>query len=197
MLTFLYSTMNAGKTANLIMKAHACSSRGVGYCVLVPSISTERDDKTSTTYGYQVYSRTGFSCEAIPVSIQDDLYSIVMRVPHSCHVVFVDEAQFLTPQQVIQLSSLADEHNIDVYAYGLRTDFKGNLFEGSNHLFAWSDKIEEIDTYAKAPKGAKAMFNIKVDEQGNRIYEGDSISVGFGYEPVSRIEFDLKKNWHK
>jgi thymidine kinase len=189
--------MNAGKTGQLIMSAHACSERNVKYCVIVPALSTERDDPNSTTYGYQLYSRAGFTFEAIPFNKDADLYKLIMSQPTNVHVLFVDEAQFLTPEQVIDLTRLVDELDIDVYAYGLRTDFKGNLFEGTASLFAWADKIDEIQTYAATPTKKKAMFNIKVGESGERIYEGDSISVGFGYKPVSRIEFDLRKNWHK
>ena len=197
MLTFIHSPMNAGKTGQLIMSAHACSERNVKYCVIVPALATERDDPNSTTYGYQIYSRAGFTFNAIPFGKETDLYKLMLQQPDAVHVLFVDEAQFLSPQQVIDLTRLVDELEVDVYAYGLRTDFKGNLFEGSAALFAWADNIQEIQTYASTPARKKAMFNIKVDEQGARIYEGDSISVGFGYKPVSRIEFDLKKNWHK
>lgn len=105
----------------------------------------------------------------------------------------MDEAQFLTPRQVMGLTRISDELNIPVFAFGLRSDFKGEPFQGSTYLFSWADQIEEISTHALG--GGKAIFNMKVDEEGDRVSEGASVDIGFQYEPVTRGDFNLPYYW--
>ena len=113
-------------------------------------------------------------------------------------ILFIDEAQFLTIPQVVQLTQISDSLDIQIHAYGLRTDFKGEPFEASKYLLSWADKIEEVKTWAEnSNKAKKAIMNIKVDENGNRISGGDSVSVGFGYKAVTRNEFNIAKNWKR
>ena len=180
MLTFIYSTVNAGKTANMLMRAHSCFERGIPYVLYVPSVASKRDGAS------QVASRVGFKHEAYALEESADLHKLVDQ---DLKVVFVDEAQFLTKAQVYQLTQVVDKLNIPVYAYGLRTDFKGNPFQGSMYLMAWADRIEEVATFS--PSAQKATFNMKVDAEGLKISEGDSVSPGFDYLPVSRKEFGL------
>lgn len=193
MLTFIYSTVNAGKTANLLMRAHSCSERGLNFLIFVPDVVQKRDGVA------QVASRIGFTHEALPLSascMPSEMLSTESEERTIAYdVVFVDEAQFLTRNQVIDLAHIADSMGIPVFAYGLRTDFKGNPFEGATFLMAWSDKIEEIATFAIG--GDKAIFNQKVGEDGERITEGESIGAGFHYVPVTRSEFGLKANYAK
>lgn len=198
MLAFIYSTINAGKTANLILSAHACTERGITNLIFVPSVASGRDGFN------KVSSRIGIHHDAISISETDNIYEMVHKMildkgtKLPIQIVFVDESQFLTPDQVAQLTQIADSLDIQVHAYGLRTDFKGEPFEASKYLLAWADKIEEVKTWAENSYTArKAIMNIKVDEKGNRISNGDSVSVGFGYKAVTRSEFNIAKNWKR
>ncbi|MFI4959582.1 MAG: thymidine kinase, partial [Lysobacterales bacterium] len=105
------------------------------------------------------------------------------------HCVFVDEAQFLTRAQVWQLSDVVDKLNIPVLAFGLRTDFRGELFEGSRYLLAWADNLEEIKTICHT--GRKATMVVRVDEHGRAVTEGPQVEIGGNdrYVSVSRAEF--------
>jgi len=196
MITFIYSTINAGKTANLILSAHACTERGINNLILVPSVASGRDGFN------KVSSRIGIHHDAISISENENLYEMIhnkimdkdTKLP--IQILFIDEAQFLTIPQVVQLTQISDSLDIQIHAYGLRTDFKGEPFEASKYLLSWADKIEEVKTWAEnSNKAKKAIMNIKVDENGNRISGGDSVSVGFGYKAVTRNEFNIAKNW--
>ena len=103
--------------------------------------------------------------------------------------VLVDEAQFLTKNQVWQLTEIVDQHNIPVLAYGLRTDFRGELFEGSQYLLAWADSLIEIKTICHT--GKKATMVVRVDENGRAVKEGPQVQIGGNerYVSVSRSEF--------
>ena len=199
MLTFFYSTINAGKTANLILSAHACSQRNIKHLIFVPAIASGRDGFN------KVSSRIGIHQDAISISENDNLYEMVSTQiitknidSNPLQIVFIDEAQFLTAKQVAQLTQICDIYQVQVHAYGLRTDFKGEPFEASKYLLAWSDHIREVETWAENSNTAeKALMNIKLDENGKRITNGDSVSVGFAYKAVSRSEFNIYKHWNK
>jgi len=206
MLTFIYSTVNAGKSANLIMRAHSCGERNIKHSVLVPAIASHRDghERISSRIGLERVGCLTLSEKDCPFEIIKEANARAMRVygkPNPDQVVFVDEAQFLTRDQVLGLTRIADELGIPVFAYGLRTDFKGEPFEGSIYLMAWSDQIEEISTFGKMHPSTtqveRAVFNMKVDELGKQISSGESVSPGFGYEPVSRRRFGLPKIFKK
>lgn len=194
MLTFIYSTVNAGKSANLIMRAHSCKERNIEFRILVPEIAQERDGKS------KVSSRIGFEQKANAIGKDKNPFEMIMqevifkksigKEEQPIQVVFVDEAQFLTREQVLGLTKIVDDLSIPVFAYGLRTDFKGEPFEGSRYLLSWADNIEEVSTFSPGTSD-KATFNMKIDESGHQISTGDSISPGFGFLPVSRKEFDL------
>ena len=192
MLNFIYSTVNAGKSANLIMRAHSCKERDIEFRILVPEVAQDRDGKS------KVASRIGFEQKATPLDKDADPFAIIMQEvifrksigTEGIQVVFVDEAQFLTRDQVLGLTKIVDEMEIPVFAYGLRTDFKGEPFEGSRYLLAWSDHIEEVATFSPGTV-EKATFNMKVDDKGQQVSTGDSISPGFGFVPVSRKAFNL------
>ena len=181
MITFIYSTVNAGKSANLLMRAHSCETSNIPYIMLIPEIVSGRDGE-----GF-ISSRTGFKAQALTFTEESNLYLLSAG---NAKIVFVDEAQFLSKQQVFDLCALSTE-GIKVYAYGLRTDFQGELFEGSQYLLAWADQIEEISTFSRRDTSnpAKATFNIKIDDQGERVRTGASKDVGFHYVPVSLKEF--------
>jgi len=187
MLTFVYSTVNAGKTANLLMRAHSCSQRDIPFQIFVPSVVSSRDGDA------QVASRVGFSHKAQSVGKNDCPYEMCLGSKSRPQVIFADESQFFTKEQILGFSRIVDELEIPVFAYGLRSDFKGNPFEGSIYLMTWADKIEEIATFAVG--GGKAIFNQKVDESGERVTEGEVVDAGFHYLPVTRSEFGLKHHW--
>lgn len=195
MLTFYYSTINAGKTASLILSAHACSERNIKHLIFVPSIASGRDGFN------KVSSRIGINQDAISISDTDNIYEIVsLNIINNSpiQVIFIDECQFLTVEQVVQLTQICDIYGILIHAYGLRTDFKGEPFEASKYLLAWADDIKEVPTWAQDNNSPeKAIMNIKVDENGNRVIGGASISVGFAYKAVSRSNFNIQKHWKK
>ncbi|MDA9655662.1 LLM class flavin-dependent oxidoreductase [Candidatus Actinomarina] len=124
---------------------------------------------------------------------EDDLYVWTahehQREKLAC--VLVDEAQFLTPKQVLQLTLIVDKLKIPVLCYGLRTDFRGEPFPGSMYLMAWADELVELKTICKS--GKKATFNARLDEDGNRVTEGDQVSIGLNYEAQARDIFELEK----
>lgn len=105
------------------------------------------------------------------------------------HCVLVDESQFLTKEQVYQLTEVVDKLRVPVLCYGLRTDFQGELFEGSRHLLAWADKLVELKTICHC--GRKANMVIRTDEHGNPIAEGDQVAIGGNdkYVSVCRIHY--------
>jgi thymidine kinase len=131
-LYFYYSSMNAGKSTALLQSSYNYRERGMNTLVLAP----EFDDR----YGAgKVTSRIGIESEATTFRSKDDLLAIVAErgKDDPLHCVLIDEAQFLTKEQVFQLGEVTDKMNIPVLAYGLRTDFQGEPFEGSKYLLAW------------------------------------------------------------
>lgn len=174
------------------MRAHSCKERNIEFRILVPEIAQDRDGQS------KVASRIGFEQRATTIKEKSDPYEIIMQEvifrkdvgSEGIQVIFVDEAQFLNRKQVLGLAKIVDELDIPVFAYGLRTDFKGEPFEGSKYLLGWADHIEEVATFSPGTT-EKATFNMKIDEEGNRVFSGNSISPGFGFLPVSRKEFRL------
>ena len=184
-LYFYYSSMNAGKTTNLLQSAYNYFERGMRTLILTPALDNR--------YGEGVVaSRIGLRSEAERFTAETDLLAVVrsnIEKHGALHCVFVDEAQFLSKAQVWQLTDVVDELHIPVLAYGLRTDFRGELFEGSRYLLAWADSLEEIKTICHT--GRKATMVVRVDEQGRAITEGPQVEIGGNerYVSVSRAEF--------
>jgi thymidine kinase len=114
-----------------------------------------------------------------------------MQQKEVIHCVLIDEAQFLTPQQVLQLTLVCDQLNVPVLCYGIRTDFRGEPFSGSKYLLAWADNLLEIKTICRT--GKKATMNARMDEAGNRVTEGAQVDIGHHYIAMSRKEFQLDK----
>lgn len=182
-LYFYYSTMNAGKSTALLQAAHNYGERGMRTLVYTAKL----DDRA----GGKVHSRIGISAEARHFSRGDDLHTQVAadleRGPLSC--VLVDEAQFLTADQVRQLARVVDELDVPVLCYGLRTDFLGRLFEGSAQLLAWADNLVELKTVCHC--GAKATMVVRVREDGRVESEGAQVEIGGNdrYVPLCRRHF--------
>ncbi|BDU14971.1 thymidine kinase [Lysobacter auxotrophicus] len=184
-LYFYYSAMNAGKTTTLLQSAHNYRERGMRVAILTPRL----DDRAGAGV---VASRIGLRSEGIAFEHNDDLDAIVRRdiAQHgTLNCVLVDEAQFLTKAQVWQLSEVVDALRIPVLCYGLRTDFRGELFEGSQYLLAWADELTEIKTICHT--GKKATMVVRVDAQGRAVREGPQVEIGGNdrYVSVSRAEY--------
>jgi thymidine kinase len=183
-LYFYYSAMNAGKSTILVQSSYNYRERGMNTLVLTPDVDTR--------YGEgRVTSRIGLEAPAFSFSHLDDLYEIARQAHEKdpVHCVLVDEAQFLTKRQVRQLSDIADRLDIPVLSYGLRTDFRGELFEGSMHLLAWADNLSEIKTICHC--GRKATMVLRLDARGNPVHAGDQVKIGGNerYTSVCRKHF--------
>lgn len=184
-LYFYYSAMNAGKTTLLLQSAHNYRERGMRVLILTPRL----DDRVGVGV---VASRIGLSAEGVAFRADDDLEQLVRRdiqAQGRLHCILVDEAQFLAKRQVWQLGEVVDTLGIPVLAYGLRTDFRGELFEGSQYLLAWADSMQEIKTICHT--GRKATMVVRVDDQGRAVTAGPQVQIGGNerYVSVSRGEF--------
>jgi thymidine kinase len=177
--------MNAGKTTTLLQSAYNYHERGMRTLLLTPSV----DDRQGVGV---VASRIGLSAQGRRFIPSDDLLAIAradIAAHGPLHCVLVDEAQFLRKAQVWQLGDVVDQLNIPVLAYGLRTDFRGELFEGSQYLLAWADNLEEIKTICHTRR--KATMVVRVDGQGHAVTEGPQVEIGGNdrYVSVCRAEF--------
>jgi thymidine kinase len=171
-LYFSYSTMNAGKSTLLLQASYNYRERGMRTLLYTSGLYAIGDGKTGV-----IESRIGISAPADLFSSTDDLFDRVREETQSGTVdcVLVDEAQFLTEDQVWQLARVADRLGIPVMAFGLRVDFQGKLFPGSQALLAIADSLREIRTICYC--GAKATMVVRKDEQGRVISEGSQVSI--------------------
>ena len=185
-LYFYYSAMNAGKSTTLLQAAHNYEERGMRVLLFTPII----DDRAGEG---MIASRIGLRRDAFAFKQDFDLFVHVRDEQKKSAVscVFVDEAQFLTAKQVLQLSLVCDRLGIPVLCYGLRTDFRGEPFEGSKYLLAWADELGEIKTICHT--GKKATMNARLDPSGERVVEGEQIAIGLNYVALSRKQFELEK----
>ncbi|MBL5930984.1 thymidine kinase [Lelliottia amnigena] len=177
-LYFYYSAMNAGKSTALLQSSYNYQERGMRSLVYTAEI----DDRFGAG---KVSSRIGLSSPAKLFNNGTDLLSDI-RSEHavkSIHCVLVDESQFLTRQQVHALSEVVDELDIPVLCYGLRTDFRGELFIGSQYLLAWSDKLVELKTICFC--GRKASMVLRLDHEGKPFAEGEQVVIGGNERYVS------------
>ena len=160
-LYFSYSAMNAGKSAILLQSAYNYHERGMKTLLLKPEVDT-RDPLSNhivSRIGKQYYYKTKVDC------------------------ILLDESQFLTPDQVWQLASISDDFGIPVMCYGLRTDFKGNLFPGSATMLAIADDVREIRTLCWC--GRKATMTMRFDAEGKAITDGNQVDVGGNEKYIS------------
>src|SRR6056297_968485 len=185
-LYFYYSTMNAGKTTALLQSAYNYTERGMRPLLLSPAIDNRAGQGV-------IRSRVGIEAPATAVGPGDDPFSLVKAAltDVNVHCVLTDESQFFTRDQVYGLSEVVDELKIPVLAFGLRTDFRGELFEGSRYLLAWADELKELKTICHT--GSKATMVVRVDEHGYATTEGNQVEIGGNdrYVPVSRREFKM------
>lgn len=184
-LYFYYSAMNAGKTTALLQSAYNYRERGMRTMILTPRL----DHRAGAGV---VASRIGLKARATVFEGGDDLLEVIRAdivALGKLDCVLVDEAQFLSKSQVWQLSDIVDVLGVPVLAYGLRTDFRGELFEGSRYLLALADNLSEIKTICHT--GKKATMVVRVDDQGRAVSAGPQVQIGGNerYVSVSRAEF--------
>jgi thymidine kinase len=176
-LYFYYSTMNAGKSTSLLQSSHNYRERGMRTLVY-----TAQFDQRG---GGKVHSRIGLESEARHFAPGSDLYADVASEhsgqPVSC--VLLDEAQFLTRDQVEQLARVVDRLSIPVLCYGLRTDFRGELFPGSTRLLALADELTELKTICHC--GRKATMVVRVGADGEAERDGAQVEIGGNERYVS------------
>jgi thymidine kinase len=187
-LYFYYSSMNAGKSTSLLQSSYNYRERGMNTLVLAP----EFDNRFGVG---KVTSRIGIETEARTFRPDDDLLAQIeeLHKESPLHCVLIDEAQFLTRDQVFQLGEVTDKLNIPVLAYGLRTDFQGEPFEGSKYLLAWSDNLKELKAICHC--GSKATMVVRFDESGNAITEGSQIEIGGNDRYVSMCRRHFKEKF--
>ena len=170
-LYFIYSTMNAGKSTALLQASHGYRERGLETMVFTSS----KDDRYGES---EVVSRVGLRSPAHTYSESDNILKMVHdeNEKHELSCILIDEAQFLTKDQVKQLGKIVDELKITVMAFGIRTDFQGELFEGSKYLLAWADKLKELRAVCHC--GSKATMIVRVSEDGSIMRSGDQVEIG-------------------
>ena len=189
-LYFYYSSMNAGKSTALLQSSYNYRERGMRTVVLTPELDNR--------YGVgKVTSRIGIESEAVVFRPEDDLHAIVARELEAgpLHCVLIDEAQFLSRDQVFQLSDVTDDLNVPVLAYGLRTDFRGEPFEGSKYLLAWADVLNELKAICEC--GRKATMVLRLDAEGNAIREGSQIEIGGNDRYLSMCRRHFKEHFYR
>lgn len=189
-LYFYYSSMNAGKSTALLQSSYNYRERGMQTMVL----AADFDDR----YGVgKITSRIGLEAAAITFATDQDLFkTIAARVNEGpLHCVLIDEAQFLSKEQVHQLGDVTDELNIPVLAYGLRTDFQGEPFIGSKYLLSWADNIKELKAICFC--GGKATMVIRLAEDGNAITQGSQVEIGGNDRYVSMCRKHFKENYYR
>ena len=187
-LYFNYSSMNAGKSTMLLQANHNYIERGMN-----PRIYTSDLDNR---FGKgEIVSRIGLKAKSNIFSSKTDIYKDISNFRKNSKVdcVLIDEAQFLTQNQVIQLGKIVDELDTPVLAFGIRTDFQGNLFEGSKYLLAWADNLKEIKTVCHC--GRKATMVLRLNARGEVVSDGTQIEIGGEekYVSVCRKHF-IEKN---
>lgn len=171
-LYFYYSSMDSGKSTYLLQSAHNYRSAGKNVLLMTPAIDTR--------FGQgKIASRIGLESGAESITAKDQLLSLVKRhhgnEPLSC--VMVDEAQFLSEQQVWELSDVVDVLNVPVLCFGLRTDAFGALFPGSKLLLGIADQLNELKSICRCCE-KKATMQIRLDEQGSPVSSGNQVQIG-------------------
>ncbi|MDX1405407.1 MAG: thymidine kinase [Woeseiaceae bacterium] len=187
---FYYSSMNAGKSTALLQSSYNYRERGMHTLILAPDL----DDR----YGVgKVTSRIGLESAATTFQSDDDLFKIIesQNAEQRLDCVLIDEAQFLSKEQVFQLGEVTDELNIPVLAYGIRTDFQGEPFPGSKYLLAWADNLVELKAICFC--GRKATMVIRLDADGNAVTQGSQVEIGGNDRYVSMCRKHFKENYFR
>ena len=170
-LYFNYSSMNAGKSTMLLQANHNYNERGMNAQLYTSELDTRFGND-------EITSRIGLKKKSNIFTTKTDIYSDILKKNNEISVdcLLIDEAQFLTKEQVTQLGMIVDKLDIPVLAFGIRTDFQGNLFEGSKYLLAWADNLKEIKTVCHC--GRKATMVLRINDKGQVIEDGMQIEIG-------------------
>ena len=196
-LFYYYGSMASSKTLRLLATAYDLEEKGLKILTMKPSLDTRETDGS-------IRSRAGLSRPCKRFSREVNLFDYVKNECPDAKWVIIDECQFLTKEQVDQLSDVVDYLNINVMCYGLRTDFQSNLFEGSKRLFEIADDIEEVKSTCECGE-RKTSINARFNENGEMVTQGEQLEIG-GNEKykaicrkcwknkIRRINF-LKKKW--
>jgi len=187
-LYFYYSSMNAGKSTSLLQSSYNYKERGMNTLVLVPQLDNR--------FGVgKVTSRIGIETDATTFANDTDLLGLLDSATRSepLHCVLIDEAQFLTRDQVFQLTEITDKLGIPVLAYGLRTDFQGEPFDGSKYLLAWADTLKELKAICHC--GTKATMVLRLDAEGNAVTVGSQVEIGGNDRYVSMCRKHFKEEY--
>ena len=170
-LYFNYSSMNAGKSTMLLQANHNYTERGMNAQLYTSELDTRFGND-------EITSRIGLKKKSNIFTTKTNIYSDIFNKNNEVLVdcLLIDEAQFLTKEQVAQLGMIVDKLDIPVLAFGIRTDFQGNLFEGSKYLLAWADNLKEIKTVCHC--GRKATMVLRINDKGQVIEDGMQIEIG-------------------
>ncbi|KRK99462.1 thymidine kinase [Secundilactobacillus odoratitofui DSM 19909 = JCM 15043] len=181
-LFFKYGAMNSGKTIEILKVAHNYEEQNKP--VIIMTSGTDNRDGVGL-----VSSRIGLKREAIPIFSEDNVFEQVKAINPKANCVLIDEAQFLTKQHVFQLAQIVDELKIPVMAFGLKNDFRNELFEGSKYLLLYADKLEEMKTICWFC-AKKATMNLRFHDN-QPVYEGEQVQIGGNesYYPVCRKHY--------
>ena len=181
-LFFHYGAMNSGKSIEILKVAHNYEEQGKSVILMTSGVDT-RDGVG------MISSRIGLQREAVAVFDETNLFELVKKLNPNTACILIDEAQFLKKHHILEASQLVDTLHIPVIAFGLKNDFKNELFEGSKYLLLYADKIEEMKTICWFCK-KKAVMNLRVHD-GKPVYEGQQLQIGGNesYYPVCRRHY--------
>lgn len=181
-LFFKYGAMNSGKTIEILKVAHNYEEQGKPVVLMTSGLDTREGVG-------MVASRIGLKREALPIFPETDVFQVIADLKTKPACILVDEAQFLLKQHVLEFANVVDELNIPVMAFGLKNDFRNELFEGSKYLLLYADKIEELKTICWFCH-KKATMNLHYID-GQPVYEGDQVQIGGNeaYYPVCRKHY--------
>ena len=186
-LYFYYASMNAGKSTTLLQSSHNYNERGMDTLLFLPAV----DDRGGLG---KITTRVGLSASAELVHPDTNMYTVIKQAlaqNNNIRCVLVDEAQFLTREQVEQLTDVVDQINLPVLCYGIRSDFRGEPFPGSLYLLALADNLVEIKTICHC--GRKATMNMRINSAGAAVHSGEQVAIGGNelYVPTCRRHFKL------
>lgn len=171
-LYFYYSAMNAGKSTILLQSAYNYRERGMDVILFTPKFDHRFGEG-------KIASRIGLDASALPFDQAFNFFENIKSEKEktsNLKCVFIDEAQFLSKAQVMQLTQVVDKLDLPVLAYGLRSDFRGEPFEGSQYLLILADNLVEIKTICHC--GKKASMNMRIDANGRKVSEGEQVQIG-------------------
>ena len=169
-LYFRYGVMNSGKSLFLCSSAYNFKERGIKFLILKSTIDT----RDASDYIKSRALKSQFKC--IPVDPETNVFDLISEKGKDCRWILVDEAQFMQPEQIDQLADVVDKLQINVICYGLRTDFRTELFPGSKRLFEIADSFEELKSTCEC--GRRASVNARISNDGSVMTDGEQVQCG-------------------